>query len=398
MDHVPLSLLTGPRHFQVSEVPAYLPSGDGEHLYVEIEKEGLTTDAVAQALAKVCGKRDMDVGYAGRKDRHAITRQWFSVHFGKEENLAQLAGQVRNGRLEVLQVGRHRNKLRLGHCAGNRFRLGLGLAEGGSAPIPEAVVQQFADRLQQLHRDGLRNVFGPQRFGVQGATLAIAVAWGRGDHAAAVERIVDPSGAWHLGEVVPDRWYGGPEGRVVAALRRNPQDPGRALRSCDDRYRKLVASAAQSAVFNAVLEARVAAGCLHRLRVGDLGCNAKGAPFLVTDEELDSTNARCSPGVLDAFATAPLPGTTRLKPAAAIHVEEQAWSAATGIDWSWFDDGGAFTSPGERRPVVVPFREVPSCQVDGSVLWVQIHLPSGSYATSALSQAGVVVPVERRDG
>ena len=66
-------LIPGSAHFQVIEEPAYLPSGSGEHLYVDIEKEGLTTDQVAEALAKACGKRDRDIGYAGRKDRHAVT-------------------------------------------------------------------------------------------------------------------------------------------------------------------------------------------------------------------------------------------------------------------------------------------------------------------------------------
>lgn len=388
------SLLPGPRHFRVTELPAYQPCGEGEHLYVEIEKEGVNTDAVAKALAACCGKREMDVGYGGRKDRHAITRQWFSVHFGKEEQLAGLAERVQGGRVAVVTVSRHRNKLRLGHLAGNIFHLGLGL-EGGVVPAPEQV-EDLASRARELHRQGLINRFGAQRFGVQGATLAIAVAWARGDHVAAVERMVDPTGAWHAGDAIPDRWYGGPEGRVIAALRRL-SDPVQALRAADDRYRKLLASAGQAAVFNAILDARAAAGLLHRLRVGDLGCNAKGAPFLVTAEELEATNARCLPGVLDAFATAPLPGTSRLRPDPAVDAEERAWSSAVGLDWSCFAEGGVFASPGERRPLVVALPAVPSVAVDNGVVAMQLQLPSGCYATTALAQMGVAVPADRRE-
>ena len=398
-----LSLLPGPRFFQVTEMPAYLPAGDGEHLYVEIEKEGLTTDLVAQALAKTCGRRDMDVGYAGRKDRHAITSQWFSVHFGKEEQLAGLTEHVRGGRVKVLNISRHRNKLRLGHLAGNRFRLGIGLMEPGkdrdeTAPLPPSITEKLTAACAALHHQGLINRFGAQRFGIAGATLAIAKAWGSGDLAGAVERIVDPTGAWRIGQPVPDRWYGGPEGRLVASLRRDPTDPVQALKSIDDRLRKLVASAGQSGIFNAILDAREAAGLLHRMRPGDLGCNIKGAPFLVTESECASTNARCAAGVLDAFATGPLPGTTRLRPEPAILAEEQAWSAATGIAWTWFETAGIFASPGERRPLVVALCEAPTVQVEGSVAWLQLHLPSGCYATMALTQVEVAIPTDRREG
>lgn len=379
-------LLPGSGNFHVIEDPAYAPSGVGEHLYVEIEKEGLTTDAVAEALAKACGRRSMEVGYAGRKDRHAVTRQWFSVHFGDENGLSTLAERLPNGRVMVVQVARHANKLRLGHLAGNRFRLGLaGIADR----------DDFARRLTALARDGIRNRFGPQRFGVHGATLAIARAWGGGDVVRAVELIVDPGGTWRSGSPLPDGFRPGPEGRVLGMLRKGAE-PAKALRAAGEDLRKLVASAGQSAVFNAILDAREAAGLLHRMRPGDLGCNAKGAPFLLLPDELDATNARCAAGVLDAFCTAPLPGTSRLKPSPEVDAEERAWSSSTSIDWAWFADGGALESPGERRALVVPFRAAPTVTTDGDTTWVEFALPSGSYATSVLEQVGVTIPTDRR--
>lgn len=378
-------LLPGPAHFIVEEEPAYLPEGTGEHLYVHIEKEGLTTEAVAEALAKTCGKHHRDVGYAGRKDRHAITRQWFSLHFGKEEQLVGLADHVRNGRATVLSSSRHRNKLRLGHLAGNRFRLGL-------ADLDEATVRAG---LERLVRDGIRHRFGPQRFGINGATLRIARAWGSGNLEAAVAAVIDPSDTWRWGEPAPEGWRGGGEGRVLGAVRQGATARS-ALHAGGDQLRKLVASAAQSAVFNAILDARAAAGLLHVLRAGDIGCTLKGAPFVLAESDVADVNQRAAPGVLDVRATAPLPGDLRLRPTPERDAEERAWSAATGVDWAWFERGGLLESPGERRPLLALFRAPPELERDGDLWRLSLSLPSGCYATEVLDQLGIAVPVDRR--
>ncbi len=383
-------LIPGSAWFQVIEEPAYTASGAGEHLYVEIEKEGLTTDAVAEALAKACGKRSRDVGFAGRKDRHAITRQWFSVHFGEEARLAALPELVGGrGRVAVLSVSRHANKLRLGHLAGNRFHLGL-------ADVADDA--ELAARLADMAREGVRNRFGTQRFGVASATLGIARAWGRGDLQGAVELIVDPEGSWRWGAELPSGYRAGPEGRALGALRQGAAAKG-ALAAAGDQLRKLVASAAQSAVFNAILDARVAAGLLHRFRVGDLGITTRGAPFRVAEGELDATNARAAPGVLDAFTSGPLPGSSRLRPDDAIDAEERSWAAPTGVDWAWLAGDSPLASPGERRPLVVPFRSTPILAreaSDAGTLWLDLALPPGTYATEVLAQLDIDVPADRR--
>lgn len=378
-------LLPGSQHFHVVEEPAYAPGGSGEHLYVEIEKESLTTDEVAVALARACEVKAMAIGFAGRKDRHAVTRQWFSVHGGREEQLANLATAFAKGRLTVLNVSRHLNKIRVGHLHGNRFRLGLG-------DVADPVALQAA--LSTLARNGVANRFGPQRFGFGGVNLRIATAWGTGDHAAAIALIVDPSGVWKHGEALPSRFRMGPEGRVMGALKRGV-DPLRALNQADE-LRKLIASAAQAAVFNAVLDARGAAGLTHVLRVGDIACTRDGIPFLVSAEDLEDVNRRAKPGELDALSTGPMPGTWRLAPTEAVLVEERTWSQSTGLDWAWFGNHGVFESPGGRRQLLVAFREEPVVQMDGSTAWVSFALPSGSFATEVLLQAGVQLPVDRR--
>jgi tRNA pseudouridine13 synthase len=378
-------LLAGSAHFHVTELPAYEPSGSGEHLYVLIEKEGLTTDQVAEALAAACGRSFRDVGYAGRKDRHAVTVQWFSVLQGREDGLASLAERLRGGRATVRQVARHGNKLRLGHLAGNRFHLGLGGVADAAA---------LAAAAAGLAHHGIRNRFGPQRFGVGGATLRLARAWGAGDLETAVAAVVDPAGGWRWGDPLPEGFRHGPEGRVLGALRRGA-DPAGALRAAGDPLRQLAASAGQSAIFNAVLDARAAAGLLHRVRTGDLACTVRGAPFVVAEGEAEAVSARCAPGVFDAFATAPLPGSRRLAPAPAVEAEERAWSAPTGFDWGWFASG-ALESPGERRPLLMVFREPPVLTADGATTWMEFALPSGGYATEVLDQLGVAIPAARR--
>jgi len=378
-------LLPGSQHFHVIEEPAYAPCGSGEHLYVEIEKEGLTSDEVALALARACDVRAVDIGFAGRKDRHAVTRQWFSVRCPSDAPLARLGTAFAKGRLAVLNVARHGNKIRTGHLLGNRFRLGLG-------DVADPVQLQAA--LDRLERDGLANRFGPQRFGFQGVNLRIAAAWGAGDHAGAVALVVDPAGAWKAGDPLPTRFRLGPEGKVLAALKRGCQ-PVQALNQAEE-LRKLIASAGQAAIFNAVLDARRAAGLLHRLREGDLACTRQGAQFLVTAADLPDLERRTAPGVLDALATGPMPGTWRLAPCAAVLAEERAWSAPCGLAWEWFLDHAPFESPGGRRPLVVPFRSQATVTAADGVTWVEFALPAGAFATEVLLQAGVELPEKRQ--
>src|SRR5258705_5352514 len=158
-----MRLRSGAAHFLVEELPAYAPGGAGEHLYVLVEKEGLNTDDVAEALARSMGRGLREVGYAGRKDRIAIARQWVSVQLGDEAGLARLTAPGGGGRLEVLEVSRHRNKLRLGHLPGNRFRLGL---EGADEPGVADTLRAALARLS-LHR--VANRLGEQRFRAGGA-------------------------------------------------------------------------------------------------------------------------------------------------------------------------------------------------------------------------------------
>ena len=378
-----MRLLPGAEHFRVTELPAYEPEGKGEHLWLLVEKQGLNSDDVLEALARVTGRPRRDVGYAGRKDRTAVARQWFSVRLGDEKSLAQL-GAPAGGRLEVLSVSRHRNKLRLGHLHGNRFRLGLGgVGAGERAALSES--------LERLARSGIENRFGAQRFGSGGVNLLIARAWAAGDVPRAAALCVDPSGAWRAGDALPGEFRPGLFGRVVGALRRAPADPAGALRAAGHSFRKLVASAAQSAVFNAVLDARRAAGLTHVLRAGDVARRRGGGLFRCAPADVDDAIRRAAPGLLEVFATGPLPGPDMYAPAPEVTRQEQAWSSAAGFGWEVFSGESALASPGDRRELVVPFLEPPRLEPadDGGVTWLEFALPPGAFATEVLTQCGV---------
>ena len=377
-----MRLLPGAANFQVTELPAYEPGGAGEHLFLLVEKEGVNTDDVVDALVRATGRARRDVGYAGRKDRVAIARQWFSVRLADEASLARLEAPA-GGRIEVLEVSRHRNKLRLGHLHGNRFRLGL--AGAGDA----AALAALRESLERTSHSGVENRFGAQRFGAGGANVAIARAWASGDPARAAALCVDPSGAWRIGDSLPGEFRPGLFGRVVGALRRAPGDPERALRAAGSGFAKLLASAAQSAIFNAVLDARRDAGLTHVARAGDVLRRRGGGLFRCAAGDVGSANERAAPGRLEVFATGPLPGADMYAPSPEVLAEERRWSDKADVDWAFFDGDGPLASPGDRRELVVPFLEAPRLEVAGDVAWLELALPPGSFATEVLTQSGV---------
>jgi tRNA pseudouridine13 synthase len=218
-----------PEDFRVDEVPLYAPVGEGDHTFVLVEKRLRTTEDVARALARAAGVRPRDVGYAGRKDRVAVTTQWFSVP-GLDPTRARelpLTGA------RVLEAARHGHKLRTGHLRGNRFCI---VVEGGDADAARA-------RVEALVRDGLPNRFGGQRFGRDGRN--------------------------------PERAR-----RVLAG-----EDP-----KADRRSARFLISALQAQVFNAVLAEREPP--LSRLEAGDVAVvHESGGLFVVEDPAAEQPRA-----------------------------------------------------------------------------------------------------------
>ncbi len=147
--------------FLVTEQALAEPSGEGEHIWLLVKKDGANTAYVAQCLADYADVKTMDVGYAGLKDRYAITEQWFSIYFPKGETPDFM--QLKHEEFTVLSQSRHVKKIRRGDLLGNTFEIILRDIEGDQARI-EA-------NLQQVQQHGVPNYFGHQRFGHDGGNV-----------------------------------------------------------------------------------------------------------------------------------------------------------------------------------------------------------------------------------
>ncbi len=155
-----------PADFFVEELPGFEPSGAGEHLLLTVEKRGMNTAFAAKRIAEWAGVAESAIGYAGMKDRHAVTRQRFSVWIPKK--VAPALDALQSDELRVLEHAWHSRKLPRGALAGNRFVLALRDVAGEPAAI-EA-------RLRAIAADGVPNYFGEQRFGRGGGNVQQALA------------------------------------------------------------------------------------------------------------------------------------------------------------------------------------------------------------------------------
>lgn len=159
---------TAPEDFVVREQLGFSPDGQGEHVFLQLQKRGLTTENLLQRVSGLSGIHPRDIGYSGLKDRHAVTSQWLSVRMAgrPEPDWRQL--EV-GGDVTVLTQARHSRKLKRGVHRGNQFELRLRQLEGDGAALEQ--------QLQRVREQGVPNYFGEQRFGRAGATLAQARQW-----------------------------------------------------------------------------------------------------------------------------------------------------------------------------------------------------------------------------
>jgi tRNA pseudouridine13 synthase len=154
--------------FIVTELPLQLPAGEGEHIWLDIEKSGANTAFVAQQLAEAASVQERDVGYAGLKDRYAVTRQWFSIYLpnGKGKGETPDLTQLQHPEFKVLSQSRHVKKLRPGDLQGNRFRIVLRDVTGDSDAM-----EAIEANLKAVVSHGVPNYFGAQRFGFGGGNV-----------------------------------------------------------------------------------------------------------------------------------------------------------------------------------------------------------------------------------
>ena len=143
-----------PGDFLVDEIPRYEPSGEGEHLFLGVQKSRMSHGEMIATLCRHFGVRGAAIGYAGMKDKMGVTRQVVSVHVLEDPPTLE----VGHDRLRILWAKRHGNKLRRGHLVGNRFSIRVRDVDPAEAPR----VLRMLGRLERL---GVPNYFGPQRFG-----------------------------------------------------------------------------------------------------------------------------------------------------------------------------------------------------------------------------------------
>lgn len=387
-----------PEDFLVEEIPLYEPVGQGEHLYLFIEKRSLSTLQLVEVLAKHFHVARGAIGTAGLKDKRAITRQVVSVHVpGKA---AADFPQIDHPRIGVLWADQHTNKLRRGHLAGNRFSIRVRGVE------PTAVVR--AQRIiQKLHHDGVPNRYGEQRFGLTGRNHLIGRALIRGDADEITRLLLGPSdrvgpdqipfrqafdaGALDeaLGQMPP---YLTTERAVLRELARG-RSPARAVRAIRGRERDYFLSAAQSGVFNAVLDERIGDGSWNTLAVGDVAVVLKGrAAFDIDEATLAQADTAERLAAMDIAPSGPMWGGRMHRASGTIGDREVAALEAFGLDIEAIESFGRErrgTLIGARRPLRVPLIDpLVEGGVDevGPFVRLAFELPRGAFATMVLDE------------
>jgi len=146
-----------PRDFVVEEMPLYSFSGEGEHLVLFVRKKSLSTLELVSILAKYLGIQNKEIGYAGLKDKHAMTKQYISLHKKHEAKM----DAFEHDDIKILSKAYHNNKIRIGHLSGNRFYIKLKKVSPTSA-------KKIDEALKNIAAFGMPNFFGYQRFGTDG--------------------------------------------------------------------------------------------------------------------------------------------------------------------------------------------------------------------------------------
>jgi tRNA pseudouridine13 synthase len=308
-----------PEDFEVEEVPAYAPSGTGEHVFAFIEKRGLTTKDAVRALCESVGADPRAAGWAGLKDRHAVTRQWISIWGATPDAVrkAEIEG------IRVLEVALHPHKLRTGHLQANRFRIRL-------RQIDVSKLEDLRRVLSEIEMHGLPNYYGEQRFGREGDNAERALRW-------------------VLGETRPPR---------------------------SGFQRKLQMSALQSQLFNRRVAERVQSSTLARVFAGDvMKKHDSGGLFIAT--EVEDTQARAD--TWEISPTGPMFGAKMRWPEGEALACEEALLQEAGLTLDHLAKWKR-VAPGTRRFVRVPVPSV-DLTVSDNTVDLNFTLPAGSYAT-----------------
>jgi len=313
-----------PEDFFVDEVLGFDPDGEGEHVLLQIEKRNTNTQWLAVQLAQYAGIPKRDVSYAGLKDRHAVTRQWFSL--GLAGTTEPDWSNLNIDNVRVLHHARHRRKLRRGTLQGNHFQLFIRELQGDLAALET--------RLLRIAQQGVPNYFGEQRFGHNGANLQQAMAMFQGK------------------------------------------------RIKDRHKRSLYLSAARSFLFNELLSQRVAAGDWNQAIGGDVMLLAGTNSYFVP--EANDANIQQRLASFDIHPSGCLWGKGETPAQAEAAELERTLAEAHPVLCRGLEQAGLKQ---ERRALRLPVAEL-QWEVDApkQLLELRFYLPAGTYATTVLRE------------
>lgn len=389
---IPCAIKQRHEDFVVEELPLYEPCGEGEHLFIGIEKQGLgTPEAIAWLAArlKIAGR---EIGAAGMKDARGRTRQTLSLPGSID---AQRVLGMASPKMRVLWARRHTNKLRVGHLRGNRFELYV----RGLARAQREALEQV---LELLRARGVPNYFGLQRFGARGESGLIGRALLRGDADTAVallcgrpgpldrERVLVARQLFERGEYAraADTWPAGFRDpiRVCRRMAASGGDARASVHALDPKMARFYVSAWQSQLFNCVLAERIQT--IDQLLPGDIAAiHASGGQFLARDPHRELEAVRRG----EISPTGPLFGERMLRPEGQMLAIEQRVLAEQGASEAEFEAEGRFKTSGGRRALRFPLGAVAiehGSDERGEYARLDFELPPGCYATSVMREVG----------
>jgi tRNA pseudouridine13 synthase len=313
-----------PEDFFVDEIPAYETSGEGEFLFLHVEKRGIPTPDLIRHIEQVLSLKPFDIGCAGRKDANAVTRQYLSV----PASASDLIDKIDSEQIKVLSAERHTNKLKTGHHRGNRFRIVVRDAVANADQLARSLVTE-------IEQSGFPNYFGEQRFGNAGTTDDLGFRLLRGER-----------------------------------VRRMSRDGLR-----------FTLSAVQSRLFNAWVADRISDGLSRQVLDGDvMQVTASKGPFVVTDITAEQTRYDSHETVLSG----PIFGPKMKQPEGIPGEREQAILDRFNLPREAFSKFKKLTL-GTRRPMVIWPDDLAVQNVRNGIEF-SFTLPSGVYATCLMRE------------
>lgn len=343
-----------PEDFVVEEIPSYEPCGEGEHLYLGIQKVGVSHGELLTVLQRHFGVTLREIGYAGMKDKRAVTRQVVSLHLRDEPRDMDIP----HDRISVIWADRHRNKLRRGHLVGNRFSIRIRDVEPVHAPTVLRV-------LRQLESEGMPAWYGEQRFGYRHNNHVLGRYLLRREHEAAARELAGTTGsvypayqqerrelfdAGRYAEALA-QWTAADRAELIVcrALSRG-ESWERAIRAIGQVTLNFWTSALASAAFNRVVDRRIEDGTHRELLEGDLAWKHDSrAVFAVTPHDAAGPEMRTRYDAFEISPTGPLWGDGMAEPGHRIRELEAEALADLGTEPRDLETG-PWRPEGRRRP------------------------------------------------